>query len=42
MIRLDKEKETLLVALYGKAIETMKKKPILYDANAVEIVKKID
>lgn len=42
MIKLDKEKETLLVPLYGKAIETQKKTPILYDAKAVEILDKID
>ena len=42
MITLNKEKETLLVPLYGKAIETQKKTPILYDAKAVEIIKKID
>ena len=42
MIALDKEKETLLVPLFGKAIETQKKTPILYDAKAVEISEKID
>jgi len=42
MITLDKEKETLLVPLYGKAMETQKKTPILYDAKAVEIIEKID
>jgi O-methyltransferase involved in polyketide biosynthesis len=42
MITLDKEKETLLVPLYGKALETQKKTPILYDAKAVEIIEKIE
>lgn len=41
MISLDKEKETLLVPLYGKAKETRKRKPILYDIKAVEIIEKI-
>ena len=42
MITLNKEKETLLVPLYGKVMETQKKTPILYDAKAVEIIEKID
>lgn len=42
MIFLDKEKETLLIPLYGKAIESKKKSPVLLDAKAVEIVEKID
>lgn len=42
MITLDKEKETLLVPLYGKAMETEKKNPILTDSKAVEIVNEID
>lgn len=42
MIALDKEKETLLVPLYGKAMESKKKSPILIDTKAVEIVEKID
>ncbi|MFW6275221.1 MAG: hypothetical protein ACOC2M_01145 [bacterium] len=42
MITLNKEKETLLVPLYGKAIETQKKTPVLYDEKAVEIIEKID
>jgi O-methyltransferase involved in polyketide biosynthesis len=42
MIKLDKEKETLLVPLFGKAIESRKKNPILTDSKAMEIVEKID
>ena len=42
MILLDKEKETLLIPLYGKAIESKKKTPILLDTKAIEIVEKID
>jgi len=42
VIKLDKEKETLLIPLYGKAIESKKSKPVLKDNNAVEIVSKID
>ncbi len=41
-ISLDKEKETLLIPLYGKAIESKKKSPILLDKKAIEIVEKID
>lgn len=42
MITLNKEKETLLVPLYGKAIDNHKKRPILFDAKADEMVKGID
>ncbi len=42
MILLDKEKETLLIPLYGKAIESKKKSPIIFDTKAIEIVEKID
>ena len=42
MIKLDKEKETLLVPLYGKAIESKKETPILIDSKALEIVEKIN
>jgi O-methyltransferase involved in polyketide biosynthesis len=42
MITLTKEKETLLVPLYGKAMETNKKNPILIDSKAMEIVRGID
>ena len=41
-IKLDREKETLLIPLYGKALESRKKIPVLYDHKAVEIVEKID
>ncbi len=41
MITLDKEKETLLIPLYGKAKESKKKGAILPDSKAVEIVEKI-
>lgn len=42
MILLNKEKETLLIPLYGRAKESKKKAPILYDKKALEIVEKID
>lgn len=42
MIKLDKEKETLLIPLYGKAIESRKKNPILTDLKALNIIGKID
>ena len=42
MISLDKEKETLLIPLYGKAMESKKKSPILLDTKAIEIVEKIN
>ncbi len=42
MITLNKEKETLLVPLYGKAMESSKKHPLLTDKKAVEIVNNID
>lgn len=42
MITLEKEKETLLIPLYGKAIESKKKSPILLDSKAMEIIEKID
>ena len=41
-IVLNGEKETLLIPLYGKAKEYEKKKPILIDKKAVEIVNQID
>ncbi len=42
MITLNKEKETLLIPLYGKAMETRKKNPILFDVKAVEIIEKLE
>lgn len=42
MIKLEKEKETLLIPLYGKAMESRKKSPLLYDKKAVEVVKNIE
>jgi O-methyltransferase involved in polyketide biosynthesis len=42
MIRLTKEKETLLVPLYSKAIENKKENPILVDPKASEILESID
>lgn len=42
MITLEKEKETLLIPLYGKASESKKSSPILFDQKAIEIVEKID
>ncbi|MCF8357148.1 MAG: class I SAM-dependent methyltransferase [Prolixibacteraceae bacterium] len=41
-MHLEKEKETLLIPLYGKAIESRKKIPLLVDEKAAEIVEKID
>lgn len=42
MIKLEKEKETLLIPLYGKAMESKKKSPLLTDPKAIEIVENID
>lgn len=42
VITLDKEKETLLIPLYGKAIESRKKKPVLLDYKATDVVSKMD
>lgn len=41
-IRLTGEKETLLTPLYSKAIESMRKTPILVDEKAGEILERID
>jgi O-methyltransferase involved in polyketide biosynthesis len=41
-IVLTKEKETLLVPLYGKAIENNKKTPLIIDKKAIEIINQID
>jgi hypothetical protein len=41
-IILNKEKETLLVPLYGKALESKKESPIIYDAMAIEIVGRLN
>ena len=41
-IALTKEKETLLIPLYGKAKESGKKAPLLIDQKAVEIINRID
>ncbi len=41
-IVLNNEKETLLIPLYGKAMENKKKNPIIFDRKAKEIVDKID
>lgn len=41
-IVLTEEKETLLIPLYGKAHENSKKRPILSDKKAAEIVSQID
>jgi O-methyltransferase involved in polyketide biosynthesis len=37
-----KEKETLLIPLYGKALESKKQNPILKDPKAEEIIEKIE
>lgn len=41
-IMLTEEKETLLIPLYGKAMENKKNNPILIDKKAAEIVNRID
>jgi len=41
-IKLEKEKETLLIPLYCKALESKKETPIISDNKAIEIVSKIE
>jgi O-methyltransferase involved in polyketide biosynthesis len=41
-VRLDREKETLLIPLYGKALESRKPSPVIFDAKALEIVGGMD
>ena len=41
-VQLGKVQETLLVPLYARAIESRRKRPILYDPKAVEMVDSID
>jgi O-methyltransferase involved in polyketide biosynthesis len=41
-INLEKEKETLLITLYAKALDSRSKNPILNDTKAEEIVNMID
>ncbi len=41
-IKLGNVQKTLLLPLWGRALETQKKKPFLTDQTAVEIIKKID
>ncbi|MFZ7103074.1 MAG: class I SAM-dependent methyltransferase [Peptococcaceae bacterium] len=41
-IHLTREKETLLIPLYGKAKETQKGSPLIIDTKAVEMIKEID
>lgn len=41
-IKLEKEKETLLIPLYCKALESKKDTPIISDNKAIEIVDKIE
>ena len=41
-IKLKKEKETLLIPLYCKALENKKSQPIIEDRKAIEIIDKID
>lgn len=41
-IVLTKEKETLLIPLYGKAMENKRKSPLIIDKMAVEIVNHVD
>jgi O-methyltransferase involved in polyketide biosynthesis len=41
-IQLGQVQETMLVPLYARAVETVRKRPILKDAKAVEMVESID
>jgi O-methyltransferase involved in polyketide biosynthesis len=41
-VQLGQVEETLLVPLYARAVETRRKRPILKDAKAVEMVESID
>lgn len=41
-VQLENVQKTLLLPLWGRAAETQKKKPILLDTTAVDIIKKID
>lgn len=41
-IHFTKEKETMLITLYGKAVESQSKNPILHDSAAEEAIQKID
>jgi O-methyltransferase involved in polyketide biosynthesis len=40
--RLGRAQETLLIPLYGRAMETKKKRPLLRDPKAIDIVESID
>lgn len=41
-VKLEKEKETLLIPLYSKAMESKKARPIIVDAKARDIIEKIE
>src|ERR1035441_5061298 len=41
-IQLGEIEETMLVPLYARAVETLKKRPVLKDSKAVEMVEAID
>ncbi|MEM3502941.1 MAG: hypothetical protein QXJ06_03120 [Candidatus Aenigmatarchaeota archaeon] len=41
-IKLEKEKETLLIPLYCKYLESQKQTPIIEDKKAVEIINSIE
>lgn len=41
-ITLTQEKETMLIPLYGKAIESKRKSPILVDPHAVKMIEQVD
>ncbi|MFI9046369.1 class I SAM-dependent methyltransferase [Streptomyces sp. NPDC053427] len=41
-VRLTEEKETLLATLYGRAVDSRAKKPILGDTTAADTVRKLD
>ena len=41
-VHFTREKETMLVTLYGRALETQSEDPLLRDPAAVEAVRRID
>lgn len=41
-VRLDAVQETLLIPLYGRAVETRRRHPLLRDPRAVQIVARVD
>jgi len=41
-VRFKKEKETMFITLYGKAMESQSKDPIIHDITAEETIRRID